>query len=53
MDLLQRLNREDGKTIILVTHDAEMGARTRRIITMRDGRLSEDRRLTGTEVTTP
>jgi putative ABC transport system ATP-binding protein len=42
LDLLLRLNREEGITIILVTHDPGIGARTQRIITLRDGLLSED-----------
>jgi putative ABC transport system ATP-binding protein len=44
MHLLLQLNREDGITIILVTHDPEVGARTQRIITLKDGKLSEDRK---------
>ena len=42
LDLLLRLNHEEGITIILVTHDPGIGARTQRIITLRDGLLSED-----------
>ena len=44
--LLQKLNRDEGITIILVTHDPEVGAKTRRIITLRDGILNDDKRLT-------
>ncbi|QNS02320.1 ABC transporter ATP-binding protein [Streptomyces xanthii] len=42
MDLLCDLNREEGQTIVLVTHDAAIGARVPRLIRMRDGRLVED-----------
>jgi putative ABC transport system ATP-binding protein len=42
MDLLCELNVVDGQTIVLVTHDATIGARANRIIRMRDGRLVED-----------
>jgi putative ABC transport system ATP-binding protein len=35
--LLQRFNRERGQTLVLVTHDAEVGAFCNRIIHMRDG----------------
>ena len=43
LDLLDRLNSE-GKTIILVTHDEEVGNRARRVIRMRDGRIESDER---------
>ena len=36
--LLRRFNRERGQTIILVTHEAEVGAACDRIVRMRDGR---------------
>jgi putative ABC transport system ATP-binding protein len=35
-ELLERLNRE-GKTVLYVTHDRELAARARRVITIRDG----------------
>jgi len=35
--LLQRFNRERGQTLLLVTHDAEVGEFCNRIIHMRDG----------------
>jgi len=35
--LLRRLNRENGQTFVIVTHDPEVGARCDRIIHMRDG----------------
>ncbi len=37
MDVLVRLNREQGLTFILVTHDRGVGARCGRIVRMRDG----------------
>jgi putative ABC transport system ATP-binding protein len=39
--LLQRLNR-DGLTIVLVTHEADIAAYVRRILSFRDGRLLRD-----------
>ena len=39
MDLFHRLNREQGKTIILITHNQELARETDRYVTMRDGRL--------------
>ena len=38
MDVLVDLNREQGLTFILVTHDRGIGARCERIMWMRDGR---------------
>lgn len=42
MQLLSDLNREQGITIILVTHEAEMAAYARRIVKFRDGVLESD-----------
>lgn len=39
MDLFHRLNREQGKTIVLITHNQELAAETSRVLTMRDGVL--------------
>ncbi|HZO72583.1 MAG TPA: ABC transporter ATP-binding protein [Ktedonobacteraceae bacterium] len=39
VDLLCRLNQENGQTFVLVTHAAEVGKRANRVITMRDGRI--------------
>lgn len=41
MSLLQTLNR-NGQTVLYVTHEADVAAFARRIITFRDGRLQED-----------
>jgi putative ABC transport system ATP-binding protein len=43
MDLLHELHR-DGLTLILVTHDKEIGASAQRRITMRDGYIVTDER---------
>jgi putative ABC transport system ATP-binding protein len=40
--LLQRLNRERGITIVLVTHERDIAACASRVITMRDGRIVTD-----------
>jgi putative ABC transport system ATP-binding protein len=37
--ILEELNREDGITIVLVTHDREIAAHTQRIIFLRDGQI--------------
>jgi putative ABC transport system ATP-binding protein len=44
MAILQRLNREQGLTIVLVTHEADIAVYARRVLSMRDGLLVEDRR---------
>ncbi len=43
MDLFRQLNNE-GTTIILVTHEAEIAEYARRLIIIRDGKILEDRR---------
>ncbi len=42
MELLTRLNRESGITIVMVTHEPEMAAFAKRVITFRDGRIADD-----------
>jgi putative ABC transport system ATP-binding protein len=37
MAILERLNKERGLAVVLVTHEAEIAARARRIVRMRDG----------------
>ena len=44
LDLLIELNKQ-GKTIILVTHEQEVGNRTKRIVRLRDGEVESDREL--------
>jgi len=44
MDLLVRLNREQGQTLVLVTHDAVVSARAHRILRMRNGEIVEETR---------
>jgi putative ABC transport system ATP-binding protein len=39
MDLFRQLNREDGITIILVTHDQEVARHARRTVVLRDGQV--------------
>jgi putative ABC transport system ATP-binding protein len=42
MGIFQQLNREQGITIILVTHDPEVAQHARRIISVRDGVVASD-----------
>ena len=44
MGILQELN-DQGKTIVLVTHDAELARVARRLIRIVDGRIIEDRQV--------
>jgi putative ABC transport system ATP-binding protein len=43
MAIFQRLNEEQGITIIFVTHEPEIAQHTRRIVRLSDGRIVEDR----------
>jgi len=42
MDLFQRLHKENGQTVILVTHDSYVARHTERIIKISDGRIVSD-----------
>jgi putative ABC transport system ATP-binding protein len=42
MQIFERLNRDQGLTVILVTHEPDIAAHARRVIHMRDGLIAED-----------
>lgn len=42
MDLLRKLNKENGQTFIVVTHDYNIGRMTDRIVMMKDGVIEKD-----------
>ncbi len=42
MNLMSELNRTQGTTLIVVTHNHEVARATRRIITLRDGKVQRD-----------
>ena len=44
MDLFHRLHREQGKTIVLITHSPELAGECQRIVTIKDGRVTGVRR---------
>ncbi|MCL4192963.1 MAG: ABC transporter ATP-binding protein, partial [Thermoguttaceae bacterium] len=46
LDLLDKLN-DAGKTIILVTHEDDVGARAKRIVRLKDGLVESDLRHRG------
>ena len=41
--MLQRLNREEGLTVVIVTHEADIALHTKRIISMLDGVVANDK----------
>ncbi len=45
MATFQKLNRELGRTVILITHEQEIAEHADRILFIRDGKLVEDRRI--------
>jgi putative ABC transport system ATP-binding protein len=45
MDLFHKLNEEQNKTIILITHSPELASETDRIISIRDGNIVDDEYL--------
>ncbi|MBI4464929.1 MAG: ABC transporter ATP-binding protein [Acidobacteria bacterium] len=42
MEIFQRLNHEQNLTLVLVTHEADIAAHAKRIVTVRDGRIRQD-----------
>ncbi|MDR3125540.1 MAG: ABC transporter ATP-binding protein [Candidatus Nomurabacteria bacterium] len=44
IDLFLELNRRHNKTVILITHDAEIASRAQRIITLKDGQIVGEER---------
>ncbi|HXZ25520.1 MAG TPA: ABC transporter ATP-binding protein [Nitrospiria bacterium] len=46
IDLLMRIRREQGTTLVLVTHDADLASLADRVVTLVDGRIASDQRRT-------
>lgn len=44
MDIFHRLNEQEGKTIVLITHSNELAEETGRVITLKDGAIIGERR---------
>jgi putative ABC transport system ATP-binding protein len=49
-DLLFGMNKEQGTTLVLVTHNLELAQRTQRILKMKGGRLVEDEAIFNKQV---
>lgn len=47
MDIFHKLHKEQGKTIILITHSNELAEETERIVTLKDGEIVGERRGNG------
>ena len=47
MDIFHKLNREQGKTIVLITHSPELAEETQRVLTLHDGLIVSERKGTG------
>ena len=47
MDIFHRLNEEQGKTIVLITHSQELAEETQRVITLKDGLIIGERSGSG------
>lgn len=45
MTIFKKLNQQDGHTILMITHEPEIAAYANRIITLRDGKIIEDRKV--------
>jgi len=43
MDIFMKINREEGRTVLLITHNEDLAIRTQRIITLSDGEIIGDR----------
>jgi len=51
--LLDQLHREQGRTILLVTHALDAAARAERVVTLKDGRIAGDQSLDARNEATP
>ncbi|OGY90375.1 MAG: macrolide ABC transporter ATP-binding protein, partial [Candidatus Komeilibacteria bacterium RIFCSPHIGHO2_01_FULL_52_14] len=46
MDIIQRLNQDEGHTVVLITHETDTAEHAGRIIRIFDGRIAHDERVT-------
>ena len=40
MELFENLNRQEGRTILIITHDKEVSTRCQRVVTIKDGKIT-------------
>jgi putative ABC transport system ATP-binding protein len=50
MDILQRLNKENGLTVVLVTHEPDIAQYAKRIMEFRDGKVKRDVQVTNRNI---
>ena len=53
MQIFQRLNAEQGITVIFVTHEPDIAEHTRRILRVRDGLVASDESVTNQRIANP
>jgi putative ABC transport system ATP-binding protein len=46
MEIIQRLNRERGITLVLVTHEPDIAQYAQRVIVFKDGKIKSDQPVT-------
>ena len=47
LDVFRHLNRDEGQTIVIVTHDVALSKQVQRVVAIRDGKFSSERILKG------
>jgi putative ABC transport system ATP-binding protein len=50
--IFARLN-DEGRTVVLITHEPDVAAQTKRVVTLSDGSIVEDHRSVGVHDPTP
>lgn len=46
MEIIQKLNEQQGRTVVLITHETYTAEHAQRIVTMRDGEIESDKKTT-------
>jgi putative ABC transport system ATP-binding protein len=45
MDLIQKIN-DEGRTVLIVTHEKDIAQMTKRIVNLKDGVIIDDKKIT-------